>query len=184
MTLRAARHESQSPPLRWRALTVALSFGLCACQSPPAAPAPVAAVVAVRDAGVIADALPKKTRGYPLELPFTTGLRVGDHLDVLRATGEGAEVMSSTLLQNCVVVWVDQTPAGKTVVWLLLIPEEAVLLALAARAGDVTVTVRNADDIDVLEEKKANLATLENGTPVPATTRGHTHTITVPAKAP
>lgn len=183
MTLRAARHESQSP-LRWSALTVALSLGLWACQSPPAAPAPVAAVVVVRDAGVIADALPKKTRGYPLELPFTTGIRIGDHLDVLRVTGAGAELMSSTMLQNCIVVWVDQTPAGKTVVWLLVIPEEAVLLALAARVGDVTVTVRNADDVDVLEEKKANLATLENGTPVPPTTRGHVHIITVPAKAP
>ncbi|MDP1917543.1 MAG: hypothetical protein Q8L14_14980 [Myxococcales bacterium] len=182
MTLRAVRHESQSQ-LRWSALTVALSLGLSACQSPPAAPAPVAAVVVVvRDAGVIADALPKKTRGYPLELPFTTGIRVGDHLDVLRATGAGAEVMSSTLLQNCVVVWVDQTPAGKTVVWLLVIPEEAVLLAVAMRAGDVTVTVRNADDFDVLEEKKANLATVENGTPVPSASRGHVHTITVPAK--
>ena len=66
--------------------------------------------------------------------------------------------------------------------WLLLIPEEAVFVVLAQRAGDVTVTVRNPDDLDVLEEKTANLGTLEDGTPVPSTSRGHVRTITVPAK--
>jgi hypothetical protein len=131
------------------------TLGLCACQTPPVATIPDAAVVVVRDAGVVSDALPKKT---------------------------GAEMMSSALLQICVVVWVDQTPQGKTVLWLLLIPEEAVFVVLAQRAGDVTVTVRNPDDLDVLEEKKANLGTLEDGTPVPSTSRGHVRTITVPAK--
>lgn len=140
-------------------------------------------MLVIRDAGVIADALPKKTRGYPLEIPFTTGIRVGDHVDVVRASGSGTELMSSLLLQNCIVVWVDQTPAGKTVLWLLIIPEEAVLMALAARAGQLTVLVRNASEVDVLEaDMKANLGTLENGTPVAPTSRGHTHTITVPAK--
>lgn len=139
-------------------------------------------MLVVRDAGAIADGLQKKTRGYPLEIPFTTGIRVGDHVDVLRVTGTGAELMSSLLLQNCIVVWVDQTPGGKTVLWLLLIPEEAVLVPLAERAGQLTVAVRNADDIDVLPEMKANLGTLENGTPVAPTSRGHIHTITVPAK--
>lgn len=157
-------------------------LGLSACPPPQVVPVPDASVLVVPDAGVIADGLQKNSRGYPLEIPFTTGIRVGTHVDVLRVTGSGAELMSSDFLQNCIVVWVDQTPAGKTVLWLLLIPEEAVLLALAQRAGTVTVTVRSSGDIDVLEEKKANLTTLERGTPVPPTSRGHMHTITVPAK--
>ena len=33
-----------------------------------------------------------------LEISFTTGIWVGDHVDVLRATGTGAEMMSSALL--------------------------------------------------------------------------------------
>jgi pilus assembly protein CpaB len=46
----------------------------------------------------------------------------------------------------------------------MVLPEEAELLALAEQLGALTFTLRNEDDLDVLEERgRATLSTLLSG---------------------
>lgn len=84
-------------------------------------------------------------------VPGAVTLKVGDHIDVIAVVNDPDTKQSSAvmLLQNVVVVG---NEAGFTA--LLLLPEEATLLALARVNGQLNVALRNVADIDVLEERK------------------------------
>jgi len=62
---------------------------------------------------------------------------------------------------------VNLIPEGQrdyTNVSLLVIPEEAEILVLATEMGGLTMTLRNEDDVDVIEERgRATINTLLSG---------------------
>lgn len=95
-----------------------------------------------------------KARGYSLETSTLAGaavLKANDHVDVIAVVPDPDTKLQTSLmlLQNVIVA---ATPSGH--VTLLLIPEEAVLLALARATGQVTLVLRNEKDLDVLEERR------------------------------
>ena len=95
-----------------------------------------------------------KARGAYLETATITGassLKAADHVDVIAVfvDPETKRSMSVTILQNVIVVATEPT-----FFTLLVLPEEAEVLALAKVNGQLFVTLRKASDIDVLEERK------------------------------
>ncbi len=69
------------------------------------------------------------------------------------------EPVAITVLQNVLVGAVDAQHVS-----LRVIPEEAELLAVAQHLGSITLTLRNSDDVDVLEERgRATINTLVSG---------------------
>lgn len=99
-----------------------------------------------------------KARAYSIETSALGGgsvLRANDHVDIVAVmTDDSKRLVSVTLLQN-VIVMANAAPApGEAkVVSLLVIPEEAELLAVAQLSGKLLATVRNPRDTDVLEER-------------------------------
>jgi pilus assembly protein CpaB len=124
----------------------------------------------------------KKARAITIESKSTTAVggwvRPNDHVDLIGTfkdpqTGEQVAV---TLLQNVIVLAtgkitgttnINLVPEGQrdyNNVSLLVIPEEAEILVLAQELGALTMSLRNEEDIDVLEERgRATINTLLSG---------------------
>jgi pilus assembly protein CpaB len=124
----------------------------------------------------------KKARAITIEAKSTTAVggwvRPNDHVDIIGTfkdpqTGEQVAV---TLLQNVIVLAtgkitgttnINLVPEGQrdyNNVSLLVIPEEAEILVLAQELGALTMSLRNEEDIDVLEERgRATINTLLSG---------------------
>ncbi len=124
----------------------------------------------------------KKARAITIDSKTVTSVggwvRPNDHVDIIGtfkdpATGEQVAV---TLLQNVIVLAtgkitgttnINLIPEGQrdyNNVSLLVIPEEAEILVLSQELGALTLSLRNEDDIDVLEERgRATINTLLSG---------------------
>jgi len=124
----------------------------------------------------------KKARAVTIEAKNTTAVggwvRPNDHVDIIGTfkdpnTGEQVAV---TMLQNVIVLatgkitgttninLIPETQRDYGNVSLLVIPEEAEILVLAKELGELTLALRNEDDIDVLEERgRATINTLLSG---------------------
>ena len=101
----------------------------------------------------------KKARGYTVETASMGGaavLRATDHVDIVAVVTDpdSKKQIAVTLLQNVVVLANASPAAGEPrQLTLLVIPEEAQLLAVAKAAGSLSATLRNPDDLDVLEQR-------------------------------
>jgi len=124
----------------------------------------------------------KKTRAITIEANKNASVggwvRPNDHVDVIGtfrdpSTNENTAV---TLLQNVIVLAtgkitgttnVNLIPEGQREyanVSLMVIPEEAEILVLAQELGELTLSLRNEDDVDMLEERgRATIHTLLSG---------------------
>jgi pilus assembly protein CpaB len=124
----------------------------------------------------------KKTRAITIEATKNASVggwvRPNDHVDVIGtfrdpSTNENTAV---TLLQNVIVLAtgkitgttnVNLIPEGQREyanVSLMVIPEEAEILVLAQELGELTLALRNEDDVDMLEERgRATIHTLLSG---------------------
>ncbi len=108
--------------------------------------------------------VPPKTRGIEVTTALATWLSVGDHVDVISTFKDPQtnELVSVTMLQNVVVLAVEKSTPPR--VSLNVIPEEAEMLAVAQALGTLTLTSRNAADIDILTERgRATVNTLLSG---------------------
>ena len=98
--------------------------------------------------------VPAKARGYSLETTTVGGaavLKANDHVDVIAVVTdpETKAQASLHLLQNVVVA---ATANGH--VTLLVLPEEARLIALARANGQLTLVLRNEKDLDLVDERR------------------------------
>ncbi|AZV78018.1 Flp pilus assembly protein CpaB [Parasedimentitalea marina] len=80
----------------------------------------------------------------------------GDHVDILLTQGRGAELKTVTILQNARVIGVDQdaneetdTPGVARTVTVEVTPAEGQRLALAQRAGTLSLTLRKPDSAEI-----------------------------------
>jgi pilus assembly protein CpaB len=103
-------------------------------------------------------------------------VRPNDHIDVLgtfRDPGSN-QIVAVTLLQNVIVLATGQlTAASHTAqhaeseygtVTLLVLPEEAEILVLAQELGSLYLSLRNAEDISIFEERaRTTIQTLLTG---------------------
>lgn len=119
-------------------------------------------------------AVEPKARAFTVETMAVAGgavLHAKDHVDLVAVLQDDKRPVAVTLLQNVIVLANASPSAGEPrQLSLLVLPEEAQLLALAKSAGQLTATLRNPSDLDVLEERAtATVASAVSGqlTPVP-----------------
>ncbi|MBI3182193.1 MAG: Flp pilus assembly protein CpaB [Myxococcales bacterium] len=124
----------------------------------------------------------KKARAITIEAGKTTAVggwvRPNDHVDVIGTFKDPQtnESVAVTLLQNVIVLATGKITGTTNVnlipenqreynnVSLLVIPEEAEILVLATEMGALTLSLRNEDDVDVIEERgRATINTLLSG---------------------
>ena len=123
----------------------------------------------------------KKTRAITIEAGKTSSVggwvRPNDHIDIIGTFKDPQtnENVAVTLMQNVIVIAtgkitgttnVNLIPEGQRDygnVSLMVIPEEAEVLVLAQELGALTLTLRNDDDIDVIEGGRATINTLLSG---------------------
>jgi pilus assembly protein CpaB len=111
-----------------------------------------------------------KARAFTLDTSAVGGalvLKPGDHIDIVAVVTEpdAKRLVSVTLLQNVIVLAnAAPGPGDPRQLSVLLIPEEVEILAFAKQAGHLTASLRNAADLDVLEERgAATMATILSG---------------------
>ncbi len=94
-------------------------------------------------------------------------LQANDHVDVLgtfqNQAGDQSEMVAITLLENIVVLKTGERGTGVNnpdtndftfgSVTLLVLPEEAEMLLLAQKVGDLSLTLRNPDDRGLMQER-------------------------------
>ncbi len=124
----------------------------------------------------------KRARALAVEVKGTTGvggfMRPNDHVDIIGSFKDPLTNLpvAVTLMQNVMVLATGKLTGTTNVnlvpeaerayghVSLMVLPEEAEMLALAQGLGNLTFTLRNEDDLDVLEERgRATLQTLLSG---------------------
>jgi pilus assembly protein CpaB len=124
----------------------------------------------------------KKTRAITIEAKSTSAVggwvRPNDHVDLIGTfkDPQSGEQVAVTLLQNVVVLATGKITGTTNInlvpesqreynnVSLLVIPEEAEILVLSQELGALTMSLRNEEDIDVLEERgRATINTLLSG---------------------
>ena len=124
----------------------------------------------------------KKARALTIEAAKTTAVggwvRPNDHVDLIGTFKDPQtnESVAVTLLQNVIVLATGKITGTTNVnlipeaqreysnVSLLVIPEEAEILVLATELGGLTMSLRNEDDVDLLEERgRATINTLLSG---------------------
>ena len=124
----------------------------------------------------------KKARAMTIEAGKTTAVggwvRPNDHVDLIGTFKDPQtnESVAVTLMQNVIVLATGKITGTTNVnlipeaqreysnVSLLVIPEEAEILVLATEMGGLTMSLRNEDDVDVLEERgRATVNTLLSG---------------------
>ena len=124
----------------------------------------------------------KRARALAVEVKGTTGvggwMRPNDHVDIIGSFKDPMtnEQVAVTIMQNVMVLATGKLTGNTNVnllpeaeraygnVSLMLLPEEAEMLVLAQELGGLTFTLRNEDDLDVLEERgRATISTLMSG---------------------
>ena len=124
----------------------------------------------------------KKTRAFTLEAKAVTAVggwvRPNDHIDILGTFKDPntGEQVALTLLQNIIVLAtgkitgttnVNLLPEGQrdyNNVSVLVLPEEAEVLMLASELGELSFSLRNEEDLDVLEDRRqTTVSTLFDG---------------------
>jgi pilus assembly protein CpaB len=102
-------------------------------------------------------------------------VRPNDHVDVLGTFRDpnSNQIVAVTLLQNVIVLATGQTTANSQTsrggnnygtVTLLVLPEEAEILVLAQELGSLYLSLRNAEDISIFEERaRTTIQTLLTG---------------------
>ncbi|MEN9796851.1 MAG: hypothetical protein RL653_547 [Pseudomonadota bacterium] len=124
----------------------------------------------------------KKTRAVTVDANGKKAVggwvRPNDHVDLIGTfkDPDSGELVAVTLLQNVIVLATGKITGTTNVnlvkendreyrdVSLLVIPEEAEILVLASELGDLSMVLRNEDDVDVLEERgRATIKTLLSG---------------------
>ncbi|SEM08260.1 pilus assembly protein CpaB [Stigmatella aurantiaca] len=124
----------------------------------------------------------KKGRAVTIEAKSTTSvggwIRPNDHVDVIGTFRDPQtdENVAVTLLQNVIVLatgkitgttnvnLIPENQRDYTNISLLVIPEEAEILVLASELGNLTLSLRNEDDVDLIEERgRATISTLLSG---------------------
>ena len=102
-------------------------------------------------------------------------VRPNDHVDVLGTFRDpnANQMVAVTLLQNVIVLATGQTTAATEsarsekqygTVTLLVLPEEAEILVLAQEMGSLYLSLRNAEDIGIFEERaRTTISTLLTG---------------------
>lgn len=124
----------------------------------------------------------KKGRAITIEanLKASVGgwVRPNDHVDIIGTfrDPQSDENVAVTLLQNVIVLAtgkitgttnVNLIPEGEreySNVSLLILPEEAEILVLAQDLGQLTMSLRNEDDVDIIEDRgRATISSLLSG---------------------
>lgn len=124
----------------------------------------------------------KRARALALDVKGVTSvggwMRPNDHVDIIGSfkDPQSGEQVAVTLMQNVVVLStgkitgttnVNLVPEGQrdySNVSLLVLPEEAEMLVLAQELGALTFTLRNEEDVDVLDGRgRATINTLLSG---------------------
>jgi pilus assembly protein CpaB len=124
----------------------------------------------------------KKVRAITIEARNTTSVggwvRPNDHVDVIGTflDPQTDENVAVTLLQNVIVLATGKVTGTTNVnlipenqrdynnITLMVIPEEAEILTLAAELGNLTLSLRNEEDVDMIEERgRATISTLLSG---------------------
>lgn len=124
----------------------------------------------------------KKGRAITIEAKSTTAvggwIRPNDHVDVIGTFRDPQtdENVAVTLLQNVIVLatgkitgttnvnLIPESQRSYSDISLLVIPEEAEILVLAQELGNLTLSLRNEDDVDIIEERgRATISTLLSG---------------------
>ena len=122
------------------------------------------------------------SRAITIEANKTTAVggwvRPNDHVDIIGTfkNPQTNESIAITLLQNVMVVatgkitgttnvnLIPENQRDYTHVSLLVMPEEAEILVLATELGSLMMTLRNEDDVDVIEDRgRATINTLLSG---------------------
>ena len=124
----------------------------------------------------------KKGRAITIDAKAATAvggwIRPNDHVDVIGTFRDPQtdESVAVTLLQNVIVLATGKITGTTNVnlipenqreysnISLLVIPEEAEILVLAQELGALTLSLRNEDDVDIIEERgRATISTLLSG---------------------
>ncbi|MFP2932648.1 Flp pilus assembly protein CpaB [Pyxidicoccus sp. 3LG] len=124
----------------------------------------------------------RKARAITIEAKNTTAvggwIRPNDKVDVIGTFRDPQtdESVAVTLLQNVIVVATGKITGTTNVnlipesqrdysdISLMVLPEEAEILVLATDLGELTLTLRNEDDVDLIEERgRATISTLLSG---------------------
>ncbi|QSQ25050.1 Flp pilus assembly protein CpaB [Pyxidicoccus parkwayensis] len=124
----------------------------------------------------------RKARAITIEAKNTTSvggwIRPNDKVDVIGTFRDPQtdESVAVTLLQNVIVVATGKITGTTNVnlipesqreynnISLMVLPEEAEILVLATDLGSLTLTLRNEDDVDLIEERgRATISTLLSG---------------------
>jgi pilus assembly protein CpaB len=124
----------------------------------------------------------KKMRAVTIDARNTTSVggwvRPNDHVDVIGTFRDPQtdENVAVTLLQNVIVLATGKVTGTTNVnlipenqreynhVTLMVIPEEAEILTLAAELGSLKLSLRNEEDVDMIEERgRATITTLLSG---------------------
>ena len=130
----------------------------------------------------LASRILKRARALAVEVKGTTGvggwLRPNDHVDIIGSFKDPLtnQPVAVTMMQNVMVLATGKITGTTNVnllpqnerayghVSLMLLPEEAEMLVLAQQLGGLTFTLRNEDDLDVMEERgRATVNTLLSG---------------------
>src|SRR5207237_9958203 len=124
----------------------------------------------------------KKARAITLDAAKSAAVggwvRPNDHVDVIGTFKDPQtnESVAVTLMQNIIVLatgkmtgttnvnLIPETQREYSNVSVLVIPEEAEMLVLASELGSLTFSLRNEDDVDLLQERgRATINTLLSG---------------------
>jgi pilus assembly protein CpaB len=124
----------------------------------------------------------KSARAITIEASKTTAVggwvRPNDHVDLIGSFKDPQtnESVAVTLMQNVIVLatgritgttnvnLIPENQRDYTTVSLMVIPEEAEMVALATELGSLTLSLRNEDDVDVIEDRgRATINTLLSG---------------------
>ena len=124
----------------------------------------------------------KKVRAITIDSKPTTSVggwvRPNDHVDVIGTFRDPQtdENVAVTLLQNVIVLATGKVTGTTNVnllpehqreyqnITLMVIPEEAEILTLASELGNLTLSLRNEEDVDMIEERgRATISTLLSG---------------------
>jgi pilus assembly protein CpaB len=120
----------------------------------------------------LADLVQKRARGVTLSVSGAENVHSGDHVDLLALLldPQTNDWTTTTQAQNVIVLSPGVPVPGTTEafplrrVTFLLLSEEAETALLAVRLGGLHVSLRNPDDIDVMEDRgRASVNTLLSG---------------------
>jgi pilus assembly protein CpaB len=141
----------------------------------------------------------KKTRAITIEAGKVTAVggwvRPNDHVDIIGTFKDPQtnETVATTLMQNVIVLAtgkitgtsnVNLIPEGQreyTNVSLMVLPEEAEILTLASEMGQLSMSLRNEEDLDFMpsRNKGATVATLMSGQRMALLQEERQHTIDI-----